>query len=846
MTAKAKHKYSRGRIGALLVCGAIIAGSAVFNGGNALDPLGMQHTAPAAQAAENGPGFYSPSGIGAGGFYIDSSKLVHYCLEIGIKIHTGRGDAASVNVTNVPAWQEVANYGPAAGTVMGSVAVTGEHLQALNYILTKWGQTADNQQATDVQLAVWQLRGQLGVTGKYWDYFNLILDTARKSGYTSNRYEQMVAEAYNAVRASNAATADFTPGQLSVKSASGYSGTITAPAGTTKLKVVNGKLKIDGKLVAEHTFSEPLNASATFEFVGEAPPEAGWNRYYQMSFSGSQTNRVTRTVYPGTVRVSKIPGMQAVVTSEPTPPRTETLEETKPLQDIYTTMDTLWSPGLSSAVESEFVARGASFSDTVTFFTAAESQNQWRTMHSPDGTPIYAPIHATGTLYGPFLSDPKLNPSMTVPNGAPVAGHAEVTSDPKQGAGTYSVDTHNLIANEAGYYTWVWNIEHEKQLPEVLEPHSQAGISGAPAIPEKYFFTDGFGQRTEGQTVPTELTLTTKVRDTARSIGETTVDAVAAHPENGGWLQDAQGNRVPVTLSGIAYYSASKPQRQSGVPADAVAVGQPLSVLVNSPNDPVESAEFRVPLTLREGYISFVWCVHREDQPETVRGLVKEGCDDYGIPEETFKVNTPEVATKAQAQGYFRAAIYDTAIVSGSLPDLPARISFELFKKPVAGEPKYGPDWHPVIDEKGNPVLWQADELQDPNAVCEAQPVAATEAIPVAGVGEFKSPAVTAQSYGTFYWVETVEIQDPDTGEWVRVHRGKCGIPNETTTVSEPPAPAPPLPTPPPSSPKLAATGAPSATPLMGLAVLLTAAAVGALGLTRQSIGKREKRRGTR
>ena len=143
------------------------------------------------------------------------------------------------------------------------------------------------------------------------------------------------------------------------------------------------------------------------------------DRYYQVSFSGSYLE------VPPTVRWGDGGGSQSTVSGEE--------PKVKPLRAAYATIDTVWAPQVSSMVTSKFVEVGEPHSDDVIFAAAPASpglSGTWRWRISESGEREWMPIRATVTAYGPYLTDPALNPSPEAPAGAPVAARSSFTTDP--------------------------------------------------------------------------------------------------------------------------------------------------------------------------------------------------------------------------------------------------------------------------------------------------------------------------------------------------------------------------------------------------------------------------------
>lgn len=134
-----------------------------------------------------------------------------------------------------------------------------------------------------------------------------------------------------------------------------------------------------------------------------------------------------------------------------------------------------------------------------------------------------------------------------------------------------------------------------------------------------------------------------------------------------------------------------------------------------------------------------------------------------GIANETTRVGQPGVVTLAQPDAVVGDRIADVATVSGSLaPNAKYELRFEAFGSGASGT------------EHGRPV-------------CDAESrIFRSDAVQVTGPGEYRSPEFTVLwEHGTrIWWVETLSIE---TASGSRVlHRGACGLGNETTTIERP------------------------------------------------------------
>lgn len=189
------------------------------------------------------------------------------------------------------------------------------------------------------------------------------------------------------------------------------------------------------------------------------------------------------------------------------------------------------------------------------------------------------------------------------------------------------------------------------------------------------------------------------------------------------------------------------------------------------------------------------------------REVIAEG--KCGAPGETTVVSEqPEelrVKTNAVPTVVLGEAAQDVATVTGTVPD-GARLVFEAYRQ-QAGE-----------------ALCTAEELVFTSAVIDLN-----------GPGEYASDEVVFDEVGTYYWVETVIDKDG-----LILHRGLCGAPDETTTVTE----VPDEPGKPGAPGELAQTGADGDWWPLGLAGGLIAAATGGVLLFGRRLAIARERNG--
>lgn len=133
--------------------------------------------------------------------------------------------------------------------------------------------------------------------------------------------------------------------------------------------------------------------------------------------------------------------------------------------------------------------------------------------------------------------------------------------------------------------------------------------------------------------------------------------------------------------------------------------------------------------------------------------VLSEG--ECGAPGETTVVTNGEelkVTTKAVPNVVLGNPAHDVAIVTGPIPEGTSLV-FEAYQQD--GD-------EPVCDAE-NRVF---DTLENPIAVTRP--------------GEYRSAEVVFEKIGTYYWIETLLNAEGES-----IHRGICGAPGETTTVSE-------------------------------------------------------------
>lgn len=554
-----------------------------------------------AHANPVGPGYTSANGVHAGAWIVPNGQYA-YCLEPGVP-----------GGTTPDGWMMTSLPGYTASDLGFSFTVpaaAGATMAQINYLTSTYAATGDSWTAAAVHAAIWIARfgGEAGVPqgGTFGNYIIDYLSVAAP-GQQSGIYAGGVALYYEAAAAVGSGIpvdassgAPVTP--ISYLRDGIYEGTFTLPLGYSSATIDHGVFVLaDGTEVTEVT--SHVLATTTVRWRGTGS-DTGSPLGYTVTFTGAYDTRTYGqgvTVYSGgTTGVQRV-GNGIGFTG------TTTLAYQDPIRGF--------TPMLESQVPSEYVAEGESFADTITLSAIEDSSaygQPWIQML--DGT--YAPIVATGTLYGPFLTP--LEVSDTIPADAPVAATAAVTAT---GPGTYDVVT-DVASPAAGDYTWVWEISQAAQ-----------GANEQPLLPDGYVFRDQFGLPSETQRDRTDVLFSTQLDKGLVLPGGDLVDTITPAITDG-WFLDEQGTPLPIELVGTVYWTPEQPVQSATVPGHAVPVAE-LEATLGDPTTPVE-VYLTAPAEV--GWITIVYCVDTEASPHT-----EAYCDDYGIPSETAQVAVPVV-----------------------------------------------------------------------------------------------------------------------------------------------------------------------------------------------------------
>ncbi len=734
-----------------------------------------------------------------------------------------------------------------------------QQLAELNYVMGRWGDSADPTVTAAVQLYVWWVADAPTYSSRGGDphFFALVPGGSRDQVITNLALMRHAAPPNALIAPSlniDVAVTDQYRGVLTVHS---------TPASLT------GKVTLTGG-----TFED--GGAAKIVGVGNYPvigtPPMGAPEY---RIAASITTDAVG--YGAGVDLFYTPGAQRILGAATFAPLTATAESSVIPLDFQ--------PVIETQVSSKFVQAGTPFTDQI---AVTVTKHSWIKVN---GSPV--PVLAEGTLYGPFDAQPA---EANAPSaGAPVLGTESLTLTHP---GTY-VSPGALVAPASGFYTWVWSIDKQKQ--------------GENAKYLTDSFTDRFGRVTETSVAPFQPEAVSTANGRLVKPGDAVTDTITVSSTNGAWLKH-NGAPIPVVFEGTGYRvpGSLPPAQGADIPDDAIPVGT-VQVVAEGPGTYTSPAV----TSPDAGFVTWVWEVKKSSQPEWVRPfLAADWRDDYGINVETHSVRWPvSITSEVREYNVHKGGrAFDRITVTGfpdNHPDFtgdgywgpdakelthtvygpfasdteltedmpledapvlttvttpakngvfdigytdedvirPAKPGFYVIVTAFEGDDRVQPFVSSPADiwerffvpgvEQPVSVVTQAQEsafVGDPfsdtalvqgtdipkgaylvfraygpqpageDPVCEA-PFFSSAKVPVTQAGHYRSGTTTVDKPGNVYWVETLY----DQGGKV-LAAGTCGAPGETTVVTErppgtpttPPTPQPPLPKPPTS---LAQTG---------------------------------------
>lgn len=557
--------------------------------------------APQARAGSHGVGYETSSGYFIGAYNTDVDGRQAYCIDIG---------------ANPPFDQ---TSGPQ--TVTSLNGLSRQSLAQLNYVLGRWGESRDPDVTSAVALFVWSVADP--------DVYTSRGGEAHYVQRAPVEHRPAISANLAVMRQEAAANAVADPAlSLSVSMQDQYRGTLTVSATPGTL---TGPAQLTGAVFDDGSSNRTLGAG-TYPITGT--PGDGAPSYQagaSISVDGAGLGaRVDLYTTPGSQRLlSAVTGSASGLSAS---------AQTG-------TIDLDFQPQITTQVAARFVAQGAAFVDQL---TVSVTKGTWTKLN---GSRI--PVQATGTLYGPFDSQPAEAPSP--PSGAPVVGTVSVTLT---GAGTYT-SPGTLRAPASGFYTWVWRIDKNAQ--------GQYGkyLTGS--------FADRFARVTETSVVAFQPELTSRVDAHLADPGQAVGDTVEVYSSNGDWLR-VDDAYVPVTFeASILQVPGTRPPTVCGgpvatrEPADATADPEVVASVRLTVTGPGTYASPSVTLP-DPGFVTWVWRVVKADQPATWRDYIAGDWQDaYGLAAETTSVRWPVTITSELREYNVHPAgrAFDTIKLSG-------------------------------------------------------------------------------------------------------------------------------------------------------------------------------------
>lgn len=553
----------------------------------------------AALAASAGPAYGDSWSGYLGALVSESDGKQVYCMEILAPSPIGTPTSGPSTVTSLT------NY--------NGGQLSSANLARLNYVLAKWGNSSNPQITAAVQLYVWQVADAQNYSANAGYYIERAPASQRPT----------VLANLAAMQSEAAANASSNPVvDVEVEMRDQYNGTlhVTVTPGS-----MTGGVVLTNARFADGTTSKPVS-TGSYPIVGTPPSGApSYQVTASASYSGAGVGaRVNLYATPGAQRLLAA-GTNSALTDQARTPMI-------PLD---------FQPVIGTQVAAKYVAEGEPFIDELTVETVGTGD--WIVV---DGAPV--PLTATGTLYGPFDEQPA--ESETVPENAPVSGTESLLLD--RGPGSYA-SAGTVVADESGFYTWVWSIDKTQQ--------------GDSAQYIRSSFTDWFGRVMETHVSPFQPVAISSSDARLADPGDAVTDTLTVGSSNGAWLK-LDGTPIPVTFSGTAYQvpGTLPPVEQVGIPDDAIPLGT-VEVVAAGPGT-YTSPSVTFP---GAGFVTWVWEARIDAQPVEYRDYLADSwVDNYGIPVETTSVRHP-VSTTSEVREYNvhpNGRAFDEVLITG-FPD---------------------------------------------------------------------------------------------------------------------------------------------------------------------------------
>ncbi|GAA2828356.1 hypothetical protein FB468_1029 [Leucobacter komagatae] len=566
-------------------------------------PIILAGAVPAAQGASF-EGMLSFAGYHVGAFTTTDGARA-YCLEPGADAPVS-AQLRPTRVSSLPGYSiAIDDAWGWKGTVRTS-PTTSDQMRQMNWLLAEHGERADAAKAVAVQVALWEIRREPGNAEWLDAKYRMFGQNGGQSHVDAGK--RLAAEAR---------TSALAPGNVAPKGALAFAegvepgaGDVLYPAGTTELRIVGGTFADGSTAVA-------LDSAAAGSVGWVAlPNEPEWSRTTTVRVTGRWS--LPEKWWPAELVLH--PASRETEQRIGAGVKPVLGEHGGGFGEIAHAFDREFAPEISTQVADPFVLReDGVFEDTVAVDVAT---GEWPTRGEPD-EPEYLPLVADGTLYGPF-EEPQAEQA-EAPEGAPVAGESSLSID--RGPGEYRAEL-SISSPGSGYYYWVWRIREELQSPEVRG----AGFFEPGAV-----FADRFAVFEERQVVATDLQLETRLVNNSLAYDDRWVeDMVRATAQSGVWVRDDAGDRIPANVRITFYRTEGRPLQQPTVPAEAEALGS-VVVPLASEQEWVAAKPFAVPRGAA-GWVTARACIDAKDQPEEHRGMLRETCDDFGVPSETAEL----------------------------------------------------------------------------------------------------------------------------------------------------------------------------------------------------------------
>jgi len=392
-----------------------------------------------------GPGYQIPNPYRDSiiGGYIGPDGSVLYCLEWGKESPTGPNDP-------VLSVEKTATYD------------NWSHLEVarVNYIISKWGQTADNDQAAAVAMAIWMRHP--GTNDPFFPEHRFVRATitdTQKRAVITQRAHAMNAEANTFVPRVRAAIGEIT---ITPDAEGSFTGQVSVSGVPAE---ANGTLQIAGATFEITDSSSVVGVSEGDSFRYRAEPTDD-------QFGSFVVSVQAVFVTPGT------PDDELIVWR--TPETFQNLGQASSwVPDFHFALeaqhniDISFAPMLATQAAEQLVLAGNQLVDTVTF-SLATGEQQWRRLSDE----TFLEVTAWCQAYGPLREHPHL--SAMPPSDAPIFGERKEFSvggaldDPLKE--TYEVVFETRPA-EPGHYTFVCGIDQEGQTFEAAMRSLPAGYS---------------------------------------------------------------------------------------------------------------------------------------------------------------------------------------------------------------------------------------------------------------------------------------------------------------------------------------------------------------------------------